>query len=111
VTLEATFRGVSFVFHKQHAFSVAAEASQLLPTSEKQITSFRTAESDPVSICYFIINFILCIDLTGSYINTFTADVGDVGLMLFMCFVKMEKKNVGIKSVNSNFVPTDIRVI
>jgi hypothetical protein len=87
--LEATFRGVSSVLRKQRAFSVAAEASQILPISEKQITSFRTAESDPVSI-YFIINFILCSDRTRWYINPFTVHVGAVGLTLFMCLVKME---------------------
>lgn len=55
MTVEATFRGVSSILLKRRAFSVAAEASQILPTSEKQITNFRTAESDPVSICYFIL--------------------------------------------------------
>lgn len=59
VTSEATLRGISSVLHKQRLFCTAAEASQILATNEKHITSFRTAESNPVSICYFVINFIL----------------------------------------------------
>jgi len=52
--LKAVSTGVSSLVRQQCAFSVAAEASPVLPTDEKQITSFRTAESNPVSVFCFI---------------------------------------------------------
>ncbi|KDR19525.1 28S ribosomal protein S29, mitochondrial [Zootermopsis nevadensis] len=48
LTSEATLRGISSVLHKQRLFCTAAQASQILATNEKHITSFRTAESNPL---------------------------------------------------------------
>jgi len=53
--LKAVATGVSSLVRQQCAFSVAAEASHVLHTDEKQITSFRTAENNPVSVYCFII--------------------------------------------------------
>jgi hypothetical protein len=52
--LKAVANGFSSLVRQQCAFSVVAEASQVLPTDEKQISSFRTAEINPVSVCCFI---------------------------------------------------------
>lgn len=46
--LNTVASGVSSLVRQQCAFSVAAEESQILLTDEKQITSFRTAESNPL---------------------------------------------------------------
>jgi hypothetical protein len=55
VTSEAISRGVSSVSHHQRALSVVAGASEVLPVGEKQIRRFRTVESNPVSIFYFLV--------------------------------------------------------
>jgi len=54
VTLEGIF-SISAGLLQRCALSVAAEASQVLPTGEKHITRFRTLESNPVSVCYYVI--------------------------------------------------------